>query len=87
MSDATSEELEAAVREELAFAWRRCMAYIAQGSTPVADPQGEGAVRRILRAADRHAAEAATGASRLALEAADAQQRLQAATAERLGRA
>lgn len=79
MSSDSREELEAAIREELVFAWRRCMAYITQGSTPVADPRGEGSVRRILRAADRHAAAEVTTASHLAFEAAEVQQRREAA--------
>lgn len=65
MSD-TREQLEAAVREELARTWQRCMSYIASGGTPPYDPQGEGAVRRILRAADAHALAVYEGRQRLA---------------------
>jgi hypothetical protein len=49
------EELEAAVWQELTIAWQRCTSYIASGSTPLADPQGKGAVSRIMRAADAYA--------------------------------
>lgn len=77
------EQLEAAIREETARAWRRCAAYSAAGQgIPLADPESDAVVRRVLHAADRYSASEITAATGILRDAAEARQRLAAAAAE-----
>lgn len=80
---ASRDYLDAAVRDELAWTWRRCMSYIAAGSVPLADPQHEGAVRRILRAAEVHASNEVGAAADAARDVI--RDRLQSISAEQSG--